>query len=673
MIFFQGFSLLIGFFGFILRGAPADPDRIFTVAQEWGVVLIFFWFFISLVSWGFFWESRLRLGHLGFMGAMAFGTGWFALAGFTLGHLGWIGYSYFSLIFIFIHAGVILTALQGAERVPVRLGFSPMALGAVEKIGLISVFAIFLGCILKAAMAHGTTDPYLYHLLGPRIWADNGQINLPSYIPIVYQSSWWEMLILLSQSLLGASGGMGLIEGQLFGQYLHVVLGMGGCLLVLYYFISHIPGCLAWIGAILLLSLGSRELILNASLAKNDWGVMFWALMGACLLILPTFHRLREIAAAGLFLGLAVMGKPNTGFFALTLILVWWWIGLRRALSKEVLIQVGVLLAGMLITMLPILIRNGVSTGNPLFPFLGSLTRQDLLTPVVLRTMPTEPILWHFSSDYALKQVRWILKDSPIHICLFLAPIFYFLFKNRLQKVLCALAFFSVLWLLSVEIPNPFVRWAGVSLLLSGVIGGLFIAEIFSKLSFFWGQKKWISWLQTIIQIISPLYLALVFMPPGPLGILTSPSPSLVIRNPRIHWGGDSKAWLRMNADFFTPIFTTGDNQLYYISSLAVAPFQDDPWVGREVDLMYSADDLVDHLRELGFRYVLDVDHWMQRFWSYQGALLDHAAFLHPESIVFEGPNSEVIDLKTLQESMKFACAKSGEYELNLNKIFGKI
>jgi len=153
---------------------------------------------------------------------------------------------------------------------------------------------------------------------------------------------------------------------------------------------------------------------------------------------------------------------------------------------------------------------------------------------------------------------------------------------------------------------------------------------------------------------------------------LSQTSPSFAIRHPKIHLGGDSKAWLRRHADFTTPIFSTGDNQLYYISSLPISPIRDDFKIAQEIGLHPSAETLIEKLHSLGFRYAIDTAHWQQRYWTFHSMLLDTATSFHPEALAYEGQNSKVIDLHVLLASMKEACirpSRTAEFLDGLTRI----
>jgi hypothetical protein len=95
------------------------------------------------------------------------------------------------------------------------------------------------------------------------------------------------------------------------------------------------------------------------------------------------------------------------------------------------------------------------------------------------------------------------------------------------------------------------------------------------------------------------------------------------------------------------------------MASLPVTTVRDDPKTSRILDVIRNPNALVDQLYDLGFRYAIDVTYWEQRYWTFQAYLLDRAASNYPEAIVYQGKNSEVVDIKILEESMTQSCVKA--------------
>jgi hypothetical protein len=649
--------------GFALRGAPADPDVAFTKAQEAGVFLISAWFVLCAGLWGRSLARALGLEACGPLGALALGSAFLSFAGMALGHLGLVGFGWQPLVLALLLAGpaVDAAARRGRPRAANAADWlpDPPWLRAVFAAGALALAGAFGGLVLRAALAHGTSDPFVYHLLGPRLWAEAGAIHLPERIPIVYQSAGWEMLILLSQTLLGGPGGLGLIEGHLFAQYLQVGLGVGGTLVAL----AHLgrsgdPGLDAWLPFALLGALCSSELTTTAALAKNDWGVFFWTLAAAGLLLKPRTRGRTEPAVAGALLGLACAAKPNMVFFAAPLIAAW----LARLPAGRLTAGAPVLAAA-LAAALPNVVRNALATGNPAFPFVTGWTRTSLLSPAALRGYAGEPVLWQLDPGYSIRQAAWILRDSWAHAVLLAAPLLAPFLRGPL-RTLAPVAAVSMLWLLCARIPNPFVRWAGPPLALPGLFAVAAAYGAASRLP--WRPARAAAAALASLAFAVTAYRAIPFVSPGQ--VLDGPSPARVVREPGIHLGGDSKAWLRMNAVRGEPVYTTGDNTLYYLAGLEVRPGFDDPEVSRGTDRVFSLRSLVPVLRGFGFRYALDTDHWDKLHWGPEAYLLAGAQGAYPEAVAYAGPNSRVIDLAVLEQSLARACVARDQRRAQVSK-----
>jgi hypothetical protein len=104
-----------------------------------------------------------------------------------------------------------------------------------------------------------------------------------------------------------------------------------------------------------------------------------------------------------------------------------------------------------------------------------------------------------------------------------------------------------------------------------------------------------------------------------------------------------------MNVAPETKIFSTGDNQLYYVSFLNISAITEDTELRHALESkLESPQKLITELKKRGFKYALDTDHWNQGYWSQHAWLLRDAAEKKPKAIVYKGTNSMVIDLDLL-------------------------
>jgi hypothetical protein len=135
-------------------------------------------------------------------------------------------------------------------------------------------------------------------------------------------------------------------------------------------------------------------------------------------------------------------------------------------------------------------------------------------------------------------------------------------------------------------------------------------------------------------------------------------SPALVIRDSRVHIGGASKAWIRENASFQTPVFSTGDDELYYVSYLPIRSIIHDVKLQDQIGKLNTSESLVRSLRRRGFKYALDSRHWSAPFWSEESGLLNYAINQEPEAISYSDNRTQVIDLEVLESGLMQACMR---------------
>ena len=123
--------------------------------------------------------------------------------------------------------------------------------------------------------------------------------------------------------------------------------------------------------------------------------------------------------------------------------------------------------------------------------------------------------------------------------------------------------------------------------------------------------------------------------------------------------GGESKAWLRLNATAGQLILSTGDNQIYYISHLNVAVIPDQPALEQQIFQLRTAAQVLEALRPFRPKYLLNTDYMTTKFWNVLALLLSEAVKDHPESLLYVGHDSYVVDFNTLDEAVHQACAVS--------------
>ncbi len=650
------FKIVIWFFttlalelvGFLLKGPPRDPDVLFGWEQNVGTFCVFLFWASCVLAWGRGLCSLLRLENLGWFGAALFGTLGASWAAMILGHLGLVGISSGGLAVVLLLGGFVVNlAYRNHDSVVLEVKSKP----EWETIVAIAAIGIFLGVrMLQAFLAHGTSDPALYHLLAPRLWFDRGEIYFSQDAPITFQASYWEYLFLWGNLLLGGPVGKGLIEGQLFGQWTHVFFGGGGLILALWYFLGDFFKNRLALGLVLFCGISWTSLASIAVIAKNDWGAIFWVVSGSVLLLDEAkIESIWNCILGGLILGVAFVSKLTLGVWIFSFLLFWEIFGIRVRGRALFYVFVG-LAAGVL----PIFVRNYVATGNPVFPTLNFIFASPWLAPShQLSTLSDHgglvlapALLWI--------RMKFFLHDSYGFMGIAFLP---FVWKQirwvKPLKILAVTTFVVVLFFLFWEFQFGFLRWVGPGLVFFGVAGGactvLLIQNLFRK--------------KASQSIVFAIFLFLIAWKSTDFHILSQPfvstSPSMSIRDPEIHLGGDSKAWLRMNASVLDLVVTTGDNQLYYLSHMNVVAIRDrSDWDQITYQLQFAWE-LVEALDRLGVKYLLDTRHWDNVYWGRVSFLVNGLAFRYPESVVYEGSNSFVIDFDKLRESFFQACRMS--------------
>src|SRR6185295_15524436 len=216
--FLGGLVALLG--GMALHGTPAGPDVEFTRWQVLGVFLVVVAFSLSTIGWGAYACRKLGVAReSGWMLILAMGTLLSSFAAFTLGALSLISYDLSGLAVLWIAAGLWL----GGDAWKLVPRFRPPGWSWVPPGLFVCGIALWLA---SASLANGASDPPYYHLLAPRIWTDLGRIGFRPWYLAIPVASHWEYLFIWGNMLLGAQGGKGLISGQLFGQLVHVSLGV---------------------------------------------------------------------------------------------------------------------------------------------------------------------------------------------------------------------------------------------------------------------------------------------------------------------------------------------------------------------------------------------------------------------------------------------------------------
>jgi len=422
-----------------------------------------------------------------------------------------------------------------------------------------------------------------------------------------------------------------------------------------------------WSWLAVLLSMCSQALDITAFVAKNDYGCAGWATAGFALLFFPgrilPGRRGRELAIAGVFLGIAVMSKVVLVLSVASVLVVWAvWPSEVRGGAREF----GLLAAGIAAGLLPEMARNLVLLHDPLYPLLTS--RLGLANPFLgpTATLGVEYEIGQRSRDFAWS-IRTFL-EAQEHVRYLAGVVLLFplvAWKNpRLRRGLplflaVELAFGAYS---SWHFSQVLVRWLAPVLFVHVALGAAAWGEGIELVSRWLGRAGGAARLAGFA-----LPVALVY---GTVGFDWSPwaenvwrnalfgnSPTLMIRHPRIHYGGDAMAWLRLNLKPGERVVTTGFQMLYYVSHLDVVAIPAHAGIDEDTFGAKSPERVVRALREYGVKYVMDVAHWKARFYAGSfGAMMMKLMARYPDSVAYQGELSFILDLESLESDLLASC-----------------
>lgn len=463
---------------------------------------------------------------------------------------------------------------------------------------------IFLLRALSAAQPSQHGDPLLYHLLGPRLWVEGGGFLMHPNLPNALLASTWECIYVWPQLFwISRAPLYGLVEAQIFSQWLHLFLAWGGCaLLVMRLFRGTVRD--AWLPLAGLAAIFVAGVQWTAPLAKNDVGIAFWVL-GAVVLFTEALHErsARKALLSGAFAGLAVAGKitavlslgPLLGCLALVL----WRMNTLKAAALWA--------TAFLLGTVPLYARNYVLSSNPFFPLFPKRFPSPWMSQSweahFAQVHPSSPL--HSLGRVLTRAPQLVGESAWIQgavLVLFLALVagtwarraFGALAgREKLALTAGALAGYAIFTV--TQAPEIELRYLGASLMLlaaSGVCALLRFAENFAQEK----QRR----AAAFLVLIATLALSKL-----PLHILRKIwFEPLGVAYVRTHSGGEAKAWVRAHGGF---VVVAGDNETYYLTPVGVAVLTERP----DLDEVNGLTDFPTFIKELcahsHARYLLDV------------------------------------------------------------------
>lgn len=631
------------FFFFLLLGGilyrPVGPDQ----EQSWvaisGAFALFLAFACAIDCAGsLLWRGLRQPADRLF--SFTLGVGAYAFLLLLFGLFGWIGYFPHPLLTSLILLPPILQLVLSRKE-PWLTSFS---------VPNIFFFVLFLVLFSLSWIPNSMPDPLWYHLTSARWWMDEGKIFFPQETVTFFWTGTWDQLYVWAAFFVGVEGDGGLIAQQIFGQWIHFFFAGITLACALCRFYQWAFPRLSFVESqfVTLVSLLSVSQLSTLTIAKNDWGASLFALVGA-LLLAETRQRegkRTRISFAGFFLGLAFASKMTCLFAAIPLYLFIAWRKEEPLSFREAFY----FFFGFFCAALPHFLRNYLSSGNPIFPSLGSLFPTEFYSPSFAKIIAYE------GAGFFVRGKGYLLKnsllDSPL-IALslpLLLPALFLWRRFRAEALFLTLMISgAVIFFLKVGILAEF-RFFGLGcFLLSG-------AALIWCLA--WAKERRIlpnryAFLTGGLILVGLLYW--VKLPIfAPFDVWRTASPPEVIRK---HFGGTALAWVRLNLPPSSRIASTNEAKLFYLSSYRAFRIFEFAPLDRALYQAASIEDVLRAFEQHRIEYLIH----SRMDWDvlYREEILDwiEAGLVKaPKAILFKNENSSVIHIPTFaQELTKFA------------------
>lgn len=629
---------------------PTGITEAFGLRSVAGLFVIFLLWLVAVVGWG-----RAATGFLGASDgpdrrgveswSLALGLGSLfaaAWAGFAT-PFGSRGVTVGSAVFL-LGGAVAFAAAERTPAGPSRRDLRRTLLGA-----LVAAYVVVRFVQATRLARHG--DPLYYHLVAPVMWARSGFIGFDPSHPLNFVASLWEYLYLWPAQWFSGPSGVGLPAIQIFGQWIHLSVGWMGMGLAVISLLRRLrfPPLPALIGGFAALS--TRSLWWAGALAKNDCGAALWLLSGVLLLWGNRRDSIRRYLAAGMLIGAAFVAKYTVAFLVLPL-MVGWTIRLLRRASRAFPVALASLLLGASLSAGPILARNYLGTGLPLFPVSMGTGNSDSLSE------SSRAYIEGISPGNVDTRVSWRLErlaelsvEGPLAVMALLIPV---LLLGRLRGrtkglahkdgplTLFLVSFGSLLCFLAIGRPGTDFRLLGPGIVLLNASGTLITLIGLRGLARRTSRLRWIpAGFLTFAAMASTCRFA-------PEAILDRFRDLPLQRELLRHTGGDAKVWAASHVEPTERIVTTGDDEIYYLLGHEVHVATDDIALDRlwreEISKGASVEEILVSFRDRGFRYLLDT--------SIPGEVSELSSRVrpslesHPEWTVFQGRDARFIDLR---------------------------
>ena len=566
-----------------------------------------------------------------------------ALTAGLLGHLHLIGAGTQTLFVVVLLVGLVWRArcrVGRASQIPFR---------GDAKFFLLVIVAAFALRFLDCFRAWGMSDPLWYHLTAARLWTEAGKISVVPENPYVLQARYWEYLYIWPFRLNLLKGQNGLIAVQLFAQMIHFVFGFCTSLLLIFEITKTKLKASTEASLITVLAAAAvPQLLWSSVMAKNDWGVTAWSL--SAILFMPgIFSDIEENASptsllcCGFFLGLAFAAKFNTAFLLLSASIV----SIVMLGPKRAWLAWRWILPSAAATTIPIVLRNTIFTGNPLFPELSGFFHSTLLSKSQLDLQALAYGSWITADELLTKLYNVAFHEGVLVVGLFLIVFLRRETRARFAPIACACLLSVVLF--SLRGNEDSIRLLGPTLALSNAVVAACACELLTKrLAYFAAFGVAL----LAVGLFKVDYISAYFgLPPIIFVIPDLISAKNFSQQILEHSGGQAKAWIRENVAQGKVIATTGDNQLYYLPGYEVFPGNEyASFSNAALDAVTAngAHALLPILNSFHVDYILDTQHWSAEYWSFIGIPVAELAKEFPQAVVYDDGHARVIDVKKL-------------------------
>ena len=380
----------------------------------------------------------------------------------------------FDIIFYLNYVFVILGIFLGCKKVNrLKLSLKWSGLDKIEKFLLVIVLIQLISTFMGATVLHGegaVIDAMTYHVGAAKEWALHmsgphlNTNNPESFTASYYEYFQYSVMLLFRPLFITLKD----IEKTHY-EFLAYTLLLSAQIFTTLFATVFIPMLIRQIYKIdlkfvlimILLLLGMKNMTWIWRTAKNDAYPLFCALLSYSIIIESRVkNNWKSIFLAFFVLGIGI-GAKFTNVYPMLFILLYFFVKEYKSFEKRYLMK-AIIVAGIagICGLLPILLRNYLETGNPMYPTSSSLF------PNVYLSDKTE-LFHHLYSHattwfYAKKKLLTLFTANPYMIVLVIGLVFY---RKYIEII-----FLAVFLIFISKITGERFMWRQMSLLLFFVI-----------------------------------------------------------------------------------------------------------------------------------------------------------------------------------------------------------